>query len=46
MGNSLRGMGFNAVYYLGDRGGNGRGMQAAAGSLTRLYAASAHRVAF
>ncbi len=38
MGDSLRGMGFTEVYYLGDSGGNGRGMQAAADALNALYA--------
>ena len=38
MGNYLRSMGFKEVYYLGDSGGNGRGMQAAADSLTKVYA--------
>jgi creatinine amidohydrolase/Fe(II)-dependent formamide hydrolase-like protein len=46
MGNYLRSMGFTEIYYLGDSGGNGRGMQAAADSLTRLYADSPTKVAF
>jgi len=37
MGDSLRGMGFTEVYYLGDSGGNRRGMQAAADALTARY---------
>lgn len=37
MGDSLRGMGFTEVYYLGDSGGNGRGMQAAADALNEKY---------
>lgn len=37
MGDSLRGMGFTEVYYLGDSGGNGRGMQAAADALNAKY---------
>lgn len=37
MGDSLRGMGFTEVYYLGDSGGNGRGMQAAAEALNAKY---------
>jgi creatinine amidohydrolase/Fe(II)-dependent formamide hydrolase-like protein len=40
MGNYLRSMGFKEIYYMGDSGGNGRGMQAAADSLTKLYADS------
>jgi hypothetical protein len=44
MGNYLRSMGFKEIYYLGDSGGNGRGMQAAADSLTKVYAGSADRV--
>jgi creatinine amidohydrolase/Fe(II)-dependent formamide hydrolase-like protein len=46
MGNYLRSMGFKEVYYLGDSGGNGRGMQAAADSLTKLYADSPNKVYF
>jgi creatinine amidohydrolase len=34
MGDSLRGMGFTEIYYLGDSGGNLRGMQAAADAST------------
>jgi len=37
MGESLRGMGFTEVYYLGDSGGNRRGMQAAADALEAKY---------
>lgn len=37
MGDSLRNMGFTEVYYLGDSGGNRRGMQAAADELNRRY---------
>ena len=37
IGNSLRGMGFTEVYYLGDSGGNRRGMQAAADALNAEY---------
>lgn len=37
MGDSLRGMGFTEVYYLGDSGGNLRGMQAAADQLNERY---------
>lgn len=37
MGDSLRGMGFTEVYYLGDSGGNQRGMRAAADSLNARY---------
>jgi creatinine amidohydrolase len=37
IGDSLRGMGFTEVYYLGDSGGNGRGMQAAADALNAKY---------
>jgi creatinine amidohydrolase/Fe(II)-dependent formamide hydrolase-like protein len=37
MGESLRGMGFTEVYYLGDSGGNQRGMAAAAEALTAKY---------
>lgn len=46
MGNYLRSMGFTEIYYLGDSGGNARGMQAAADSLTTVHAASTVRVAF
>ncbi len=46
MGNYLRSMGFTEIYYMGDSGGNGRGMQAAADSLTKIYAASPERVSF
>lgn len=46
MGNYLRSMGFKEIYYLGDSGGNGRGMQAAADSLTKVYAESPDRVYF
>ena len=37
MGDGLRGMGFTEVYFLGDSGGNRRGMQAAADALTAKY---------
>ena len=37
IGDSLRGMGFTEVYYLGDSGGNQRGMAAAAEALTAKY---------
>ncbi|MBH16394.1 MAG: creatininase [Gemmatimonadetes bacterium] len=37
MGDSLRGMGFSQVYFLGDSGGNRRGMQAAADALNERY---------
>ncbi|MDZ7780347.1 MAG: creatininase family protein [Gemmatimonadota bacterium] len=40
MGDSLRGMGFTEIYYLGDSGGNLRGMQAAADSLNARYGGS------
>ena len=46
MGNYLRSMGFKEIYYLGDSGGNTRGMQGAADSLTAVYASSADRVYF
>lgn len=46
MGNYLRSMGFKEVFYLGDSGGNLRGMQAAADSLTALYANSPDKVYF
>jgi len=46
MGNYLRSMGFTEIYYLGDSGGNARGMQAAADSLTKLYADSPDKVYF
>lgn len=46
MGNYLRSMGFKEIYYLGDSGGNGRGMQAAADSLTKVYASSPDKVYF
>jgi creatinine amidohydrolase len=46
MGNYLRSMGFTQIYYLGDSGGNARGMQAAADSLTTVYASSPTRVYF
>ncbi len=46
MGNYLRSMGFKEIYYLGDSGGNARGMQRAADSLTSLYAQSPERVVF
>jgi creatinine amidohydrolase/Fe(II)-dependent formamide hydrolase-like protein len=46
MGNYLRSMGFREIYYMGDSGGNARGMQTAADSLTRLYASSPDAVVF
>ncbi|WP_353268186.1 creatininase family protein [Gemmatimonas sp.] len=46
MGNYLRSMGFKEVFYMGDSGGNARGMQTAADSLTKLYAESPDRVVF
>ncbi len=46
MGNFLRSAGFTEIYYMGDSGGNGRGMQAAADSLTKVYADSPVRVSF
>ncbi len=46
MGNYLRSMGFTEIYYMGDSGGNGRGMQAAADSLTKVYADSPDKVSF
>jgi creatinine amidohydrolase len=46
MGNYLRSMGFTEIYYLGDSGGNARGMQTAADSLTKLHAGSPERVVF
>jgi len=46
MGNYLRSMGFKEIYYLGDSGGNGRGMAAAADSLTKVYADSPDKVYF
>jgi len=46
IGNYLRSMGFKEIYYLGDSGGNGRGMQAAADSLTKVYAESPDKVYF
>lgn len=46
MGNYLRGMGFKEIYYMGDSGGNARGMQTAADSLTRIYAESPDKVHF
>jgi creatinine amidohydrolase/Fe(II)-dependent formamide hydrolase-like protein len=46
MGNFLRAMGFQEIYYLGDSGGNSRGMRGAADSLTNTYASAPERVAF
>lgn len=46
MGNFLRSMGFTQIFYMGDSGGNLRGMQAAADSLTTVYASSPTRVYF
>lgn len=37
IGDSLRGMGFTEIYYLGDSGGNQRGQQAAADALNARY---------
>lgn len=37
IGDSLRGMGFTEIYYLGDSGGNQRGQQAAADALNEKY---------
>jgi creatinine amidohydrolase/Fe(II)-dependent formamide hydrolase-like protein len=46
MGNYLRSMGFREIYYLGDSGGNARGMQTACDSLTKVHAASPEKVYF
>jgi creatinine amidohydrolase len=46
IGDYLRSMGFKEIYYLGDSGGNARGMLAASDSLTKVYAASPERVYF
>jgi creatinine amidohydrolase len=46
MGNYLRSMGFKEIYYLGDSGGNTRGMASAADSLTKVYADSPTKVYF
>ncbi|MEQ1692727.1 MAG: creatininase family protein [Gemmatimonas sp.] len=46
MGNYLRSMGFKEILYMGDSGGNARGMQAAADSLTKVYASSPDKVYF
>lgn len=46
MGNYLRSMGFKEIFYMGDSGGNARGMQAAADSLTKVYADSPDKVYF
>jgi hypothetical protein len=46
MGDYLRSMGFKEIYWLGDSGGNARGMQFAADSLTKNYAGSADKVYF
>ncbi len=43
MGDSLRGMGFTEVYFLGDSGGNRRGMQAAADALNDRYSGNPTR---
>jgi hypothetical protein len=37
LGDSLRGMGFTEIYYLGDSGGNQRGQQSAADALNAKY---------
>jgi hypothetical protein len=46
IGDYLRTMGFTEIYYLGDSGGNARGMAAAAESLTTVYASSPNKVYF
>jgi hypothetical protein len=46
IGDYLRTMGFTEIYYLGDSGGNARGMAAAADSLTTVYASSPNKVYF
>ena len=46
IGDYLRSMGFKEIYYLGDSGGNARGMAAAADSLMKNYAASPEKVSF
>jgi hypothetical protein len=46
MGNYLRSMGFKEIFYIGDSGGNARGMAAAADSLTKVYASSTDKVNF
>jgi len=46
MGNYLRSMGFTEIFYMGDSGGNSRGMQSAADSLTKVYASSPDKVYF
>jgi creatinine amidohydrolase len=46
IGDYLRSMGFKEIYYLGDSGGNARGMQAASDSLTKVYANSPDKVYF
>ena len=46
IGDFLRSMGFKEIYYLGDSGGNARGMQAASDSLTKHYAGSPDKVYF
>lgn len=46
MGNYLRSMGFKQIFYMGDSGGNSRGMQAAADSLTNVYASNPDKVYF
>lgn len=46
IGDYLRSMGFKEIYYLGDSGGNARGMQAASDSLTKVYAGSPDKVYF
>ncbi len=40
LGDSLRGMGFTEIYYMGDSGGNQRGQQAAADTLNARYGGS------
>jgi creatinine amidohydrolase len=46
IGDYLRSMGFKEIYYLGDSGGNARGMQAASDSLTKVYGGSPDKVYF
>lgn len=46
IGNYLRSMGFKEIFYIGDSGGNARGMQAAADSLTKVYADNPNKVYF
>ncbi|MBC8087882.1 MAG: creatininase family protein [Phycisphaerae bacterium] len=46
MGKYLRSMSFTQIFYLGDSGGNARGMAAAADSLTKVYADTPTKVYF